>query len=369
MHGSGLGRLLRDKIAVGGSIPFSEFMGECLYHPQFGYYSGGGKVVGREGDFYTSVSTGALFGRLLADGFYQTWLQLGSPAQWQIVEQGANRGELAGDVLGHLRKLDERAFAACSYLIVEPFHTLRQYQSATLAGQGLAEKLRHVATLAELPDKSLRGVFYSNELPDAFPVRRVKFDGDAWLELRVGYDEGEGRFVWREQACDGELLAMISEWQVPALPGYCAEIAPLLGEWVREVAAKLAEGVFLTIDYGGKAGELYTAERTQGTLRAYRKHRQSEDVLALPGEQDLTAQVNFSQLVANGERYGLREQEYTDQHHYLVKLGQLGFFREMEEAAAAGQRSVMDKQLREYKTLMHTEMMGALFKVSLLTPR
>jgi SAM-dependent MidA family methyltransferase len=359
MQSSKLTHLLKEKIALGGPLPFSEFMENCLYHPEFGYYSTGRKVVGRDGDFYTSVSTGSLFGRLLADGFYQVWEELGRPAEWQIVEQGANRGDLAVDVLTRLREVDENAWSACRYLIVEPFPALRQIQQATLTARGLAGKIRHVSSLVELPEKSVHGVFFSNELPDAFPVRCVKFTERNWRELRVGFDaNGEG-FGWQASACDEELLAQISLFEVPALEGYCAEIPPLLVKWVGEACSRLAAGIFLVIDYGGTSSELYSAERCAGTLRAYRQHRQMANVLASPGEQDLTAHVNFSPIIATGERCGLRLREYTDQHHYMVKLGQRRFFQEMEQTPSA-------KLLREYKTLMHPVTMGSVFKVLLM---
>ncbi|MDR0532509.1 MAG: SAM-dependent methyltransferase [Verrucomicrobiales bacterium] len=365
MHSKTLEQLLVDKIAVSGSIPFSEFMENCLYHPQFGYYSSGRKVVGRDGDFYTSVSTGELFGRLLADGFYQVWEQLGKPERWQIVEQGANRGDLASDVLARLRELDEQAWQAVEYVMVEPFPALRKLQRETLTAKGLADQLRQVSSLAELPEKSVRGVFFSNELPDAFPVRCVKFFDGEWHEMRVVRDANRQVFDWREVPCDEELLALIAEFDIPALEGYCAEVSPLTARWMGEVASRLAAGLMVTVDYGGLREELYTAERNAGTLRAYRRHHQESDVLASPGEQDLTAHVNFSQLITNGERHGLRMREYTDQHHYLVGLGQLRFFREMEQAAN-DEPALMTRLLRQYKTLMHPVMMGVQFKVLVL---
>lgn len=352
---------LRERVtASGGSIPFSAFMEDCLYHPDFGYYATGRQVVGRAGDFYTSVSTGALFGRLLADGFYQVWLELGRPAAWQIVEQGANRGDLAADVLARLRELDAAAWRACEYVIVEPFPALQEAQRRTLTVAGCAEKLRLAPSLSALPGHSIRGVLFSNELPDAFPVRCVKFGGGRWLERRVAWDAGGEKFVWHEEPCAPELWSTIQEWQIPALEGYCAEVSPLMVKWAGEAASRLSAGIFLTIDYGGTSEELYRLDRPAGTLRAYRQHQQMTEVLAAPGGQDLTAHVNFTRLIVSGARHGLRLQEYSDQHHYLVKLGQLRFFKEMEHAPSA-------KLLREYQTLTHPSTLGTVFKALTMT--
>ena len=111
---------LRARIAARGPIPFREFMAEALYHPRHGYYTSGRAVIGRKGDFFTNVSVGPLFGRLLARQFAEVWQRLGEPAQFTIVEQGAHGGDFAGDVLAGLREFAPACFAAATYRIVEP---------------------------------------------------------------------------------------------------------------------------------------------------------------------------------------------------------------------------------------------------------
>ena len=125
---------LRARIAQRGPIPFREFMEAALYHPEHGYYSSGRAAIGRRGDFITNVSVGALFGRLLARQFAEMWEQLGAPARWTIVEQGAHRGEFARDALEGLREFAPEAFEAVNYVIVEPIEGLRSAQVSALAG-------------------------------------------------------------------------------------------------------------------------------------------------------------------------------------------------------------------------------------------
>src|SRR5580700_1714897 len=101
-----LAQRLRDGIAQSGPMSFRDFMAQALYDPGHGYYGSGKARVGRGGDFFTNVSVGPLFGRLLARQFSEMWRRLGEPADFVLVEQGAHHGESATDVLTGLREDD-----------------------------------------------------------------------------------------------------------------------------------------------------------------------------------------------------------------------------------------------------------------------
>ena len=134
---------------MGTPIPFRRFMELALYHPEHGYYTSGRARVGRKGDFFTNVSIGSLYGRLMARQFAEIWHRLGQPSEFSIIEQGAHNGDFAGDTLKELRTLDSGCFAATHYRIVEPAAALQAKQR-----EKLAEHPQHVewfTSQTELP--------------------------------------------------------------------------------------------------------------------------------------------------------------------------------------------------------------------------
>ena len=127
---------IRETIRDRGPVPFAWFMEQALYHPEFGYYSSGQCEIGRRGDYFTNVSVGPLFGRLLAGQFAEMWEVLGRPADFTIVEQGAHHGDFARDVLTATREQAPEFFAALRYRIIEPFPILQERQAEALRDFG-----------------------------------------------------------------------------------------------------------------------------------------------------------------------------------------------------------------------------------------
>ena len=347
--------ILRERIARSGPIPFRDFMDAALYHPGHGYYASGRARLGRGGDFFTSVSVGPLFGALLARQFAEMWTRLGEPAEFAIVEQGAHRGEFARDVLAALRETTPACFAAARFDIIEPSENLRAAQNETL-GEFAASKVRWFSTPDALP--AFTGVHFSNELPDAFPVHAVAWDGAAWRERHVTV-EGE-RFVFIEREITSAPLRAALAKLPPVPAGYRTEINLAAPDWIAALAAKHTRGFVLVIDYGFSRAEHYRAERTTGTLTGYAQHRRADDILAAPGETDLTAHVDFTALAERALDCGLRIAGFTDQHHFIVALGALHFPAHIPDTADSR------RELRAFKTLMHPQMMGRSFQVLVL---
>jgi SAM-dependent MidA family methyltransferase len=344
-----LTQILRARIAHAGPIPFRDFMDAALYHPEHGYYTSGRAGIGRGGDFFTSVSVGPLFGTLLARQFAEMWERLGEPREFSIVEQGAHRGEFARDVLTALRANSPACFAATRYQIIEPSDALRSAQHATLG-----EFAAHWSpTLDALP--AFTGVHFSNELLDAFPVHAVAWDGSVWREIHVVLDGG--RFVFTDlPVTSAPLRAALA--QLPPVPaGYRTEINLAALTWIDALATKLTRGFALVIDYGFPRADYYRPERTTGTLTGYARHRRVDDLLAAPGETDLTAHVDFTALAGRALAAGLRVGGFTDQHHFIVALGALHFPATIPDTPAN------QRELRAFKTLMHPQMMGRSFQV------
>ncbi len=335
---------LRARIAQRGPIPFREFMEAALYHPQHGYYSSGRAAIGRRGDFFTNVSVGPLFGRLLARKFAEIWEQLGEPAQWKIVEQGAHRGEFARDALGGLREFAPRTFAAVKYVIVEPVEVLRTAQISTLAGLPVT----WVASLEKL--EPFIGVHFSNELLDAFPVHLVAWRDGKWVERYVESAGEEFAFV-DGPLSDPRLDGKSGSYGTHATHHFTTEVNLAALDWLSTLSQKLVRGYVLAIDYGYPREQYF--ERPAGTLSAYAAHQREPNPLARPGEIDLTAHVEFTSLIEHAERIGFRVREFTDQHHFMVALSRLHFTNEAPPPA----------ELRAFKTLMHPALLGQAFKV------
>ena len=123
---------IRRTIRQTGPVSFDWFMEQALYHPELGYYSSGRCAIGRRGDYFTNVSVGPLFGRLLAAQFVEMWEVLGRPEDFAIVEQGAHHGDFARDALGALRERAPDFFSTLRYRIIEPFPILRERQEEAL---------------------------------------------------------------------------------------------------------------------------------------------------------------------------------------------------------------------------------------------
>ncbi|MCI0746286.1 MAG: SAM-dependent methyltransferase [Verrucomicrobia subdivision 3 bacterium] len=335
--------MLRQEILARGSISFAHFMEIALYCPKIGYYEGDPGVVGRRGDFYTSVSAGPLFGELLARQFSAWVCEMGLD-QAQIVEAGAHDGRLAGDILGWLPSSHRRA--SIKYWIIEESERRREWQRARL--EVFAGQVEWFASFDHLPGP-VEGVIFCNELLDAFPFCVLQWRGKQWVELKVGFDEG--RFVWRPAPAEPALTPKIPREIEAVLPeAFQIEVCPAARMWWRTAARQLARGKLITFDYGFEADEFLSPARADGTARAYFEHRMSNDLLARPGQQDVTAHVNFTEIQIAGESAGLQTERFTSQSKFLTEI-------------AAQIEDWPSDRVRQFQTLTHPEHLGRAFKV------
>ncbi len=342
--------IIQAEAAKTGSIPFRRFMELALYHPEHGYYTSGRARVGRKGDFFTNVSVGPLFGRLMARQFADLWRLLGEPAEFTIVEQGAHGGDFAADALAGLRECAPECFLATRYRIVEPAPALAAKQREKLAS--FAARVEWFESEAALP--AWTGVHFSNELVDAFPVHVVKWNGAEWLERHV--ESGPEGFRFVDRALSTPRLAAACAKLPPRLEGTMTEINLAAEDWISATASKMERGCILAVDFGWEREEYHAPTRTTGTLSAYAAHKRENDPLVRPGEIDLTAHVNFSDLADAALACGLQVAGFTDQHHFMVGLGEHHF--------ADGANAT---DVRAFTTLMHPQFMGLAFKVIAFT--
>jgi SAM-dependent MidA family methyltransferase len=341
---SELKSIIRQDILSAGSISFARFMELALYCPKTGYYEQESSMIGKKGDFYTSVSVGPLFGELLARKFTD-WLESFAAQPAILIEAGAHDGQLALDILTWVREF--RPELAVNYWIVEPSERRRIWQESKL--DFFADNVTWFASLDALP-RGLCGVIFCNELLDAMPVHILQWKGGGWVELRIGLKENA--LVWQT----AELTTDLAPPQIPSglaavLPdGFQIEVSPAARNWWRGAAAKLQRGTLVTIDYGLEQDELWAPHRRQGTIRAYYRHHLTDDLLARPGEQDLTAHVSFTDVRRAGEEAGLITDGLVSQSKFLTDI-------------AAGMPTWTAERVRQFQTLTHPEHLGRSFKV------
>ena len=337
--------------AQGGMIPFRRFMELALYHPEHGYYASGRARVGKSGDFYTSVSVGRIYGRLLASVCREVWESLGSPGEFTIVEQGANDGTMAADILGTIGEKGGGFADALRYRIVEPFPVNRSRQQEKLSG--FSRVSWHEAD-EELPE--FTGIHLSNELLDAFPVDSIRWNGSVWEEECVSL-EGESLAWKRRPVTEPELAEAVKPLPVPTREGWRFEINRGISPWLSGIASRMKRGMILTVDYGQIGEDRFAPHRADGTLLAYRNHERFDNPLEEPGLRDITAQVDFTHLAAKACALGLIPIAYSDQQHFLMGAAE-PWMRSLGDHAPEHRRDLL-----ALNTLLTPSLMGSQFKM------
>ena len=351
-----LAALLAERIRRYGPITFAEYMRECLYHPVHGYYSQ--PESRRFADYYTSVDVHPIFGRLLARQFAEMWEQLGRPAEFWLVEGAAGTGRLASHILEFARAKLPEFYRSLRYFAVERSPARCDQMGERLSPHVSAGRCQ---TAVEIPAKISVGCVFSNELFDALPVHRVLQQGGGVLqEIFVGYDGA----AFGEQPMPLSTCAITEYFaaqEITLIEGQQAEVGLEACDWIAEVGRRLERGFVLTVDYGHEAADLFDPHHMAGTVLAYANHRASEDLYAAPGQQDLTAHVNFTPLRLWGQRSGLETLGLVSQTAFLLALGQGSEFADLyEEGMSESERVRARLQL---KTLIFPEGMGERFRV------
>jgi SAM-dependent MidA family methyltransferase len=351
-----LERILLDTIRASGPITFRQYMALCLYHPEHGYYARGCERSGVRGDYFTSSDLHPIFARLLARQAAEMWEVLGRPAPFTWVEMGAGRGLFAHDFIKWAANTD--LGGALNYIAIEPSDEARLRLMDRVSREGRKTSFHVLANMEELGP--ITGCFFSNELVDAFPVSIVTRAGGQLQEIYV-IAQGETLRETLGRLSDTAVAAYVARYAPGLEEGHRMEVNLMVADWVRSVADRLVRGFLLTVDYGDLAARLYTACRPRGTLMAYRGHVASEGFFSAPGEQDLTAHVNFSALINAGEEAGLDLTGFTTQERFLLALGESNQFADLYDLAQS-EVERLDARLK-LKRLILPGGMGTVFKV------
>lgn len=310
----------------------------ALYHPAGGYYTRDSVTTGNAGDFSTSSDVSPAFGRRIAVQVAEFAESLGG-VPWDLIELGPGRGLLMADLLAGLVQHAPQTHARLrSVTLVETSATLRAQQRARLDATLGSIRLRQIASLEELAPASLSGVVVANELFDALPVHWIVRRGTQWLERAVALNaEGALELVDGDEAA-AEIRSRLERFGLCAAEGFSGEVCLAAESLVGDLSRVLVRGGVIVIDYGHDAATLARPERADGTLMSYWQHQAQHDLLARPGQQDITAHVNWTQLEQVAGQAGFVVAGRTSQDKFLLSLGivedMLGTTRESLAARA-----------------------------------
>jgi len=340
-----LREVIEEEIRADGPIPFSRYMELCLYQPELGYYSRREEQFGKAGDFYTSSDVHAVFGRLLARQFDEMWHALGCPAELQLLELGPGRGLFAQDVLDWSEKRFPEFFRAVRYVLWERSPALREKLATILArrlGSGKAKLVSTETTLSSAAAEA--NIIFGNEFFDALPVEVLSSSGSLRVDLK------NGRFVETWAASSSEELEFLDRDSVHANDNEQVEASLAAVRVMEEIASSMRRGFAVFIDYGYTREE-QLAGRHLGTIVAYRKHSASANPYEAPGEQDITAHVNFTALAGIGTRCGMKMEKLRTQSQFLMGIGEATQFSEaFEECRLPQERAKVALQLKHLVT-------------------
>jgi SAM-dependent MidA family methyltransferase len=356
-----LREIIVDEIRRDGPMRFSRYMELCLYHPELGYYSRATEQFGKAGDFYTSSDVHAVFGRLLARQFEEIWRVLDSPERIDVIELGPGRGLFANDVLDWSAKQFPDFTRALRYQLVEQSFNFRARLNERLTSQvanGKAAIFETLESAASAAGQHL--ILFANEFFDALPVEIVDHRGS----VRVGVNES--RFTEQFVRSSPDELEFLDHFSVQPETGERVEVSLAALGWMDRIAAVFTgrRGFVVLIDYGYTLEE-QLAGRHRDTLMTYRRHHATPSPYDAPGEQDITAHVNFTALRTRSKGHGLDPLALLTQSQFLIAIGEETQFADaFQDSKLPQERAKVALQL---KHLISPEAMGETFQVLLMS--
>lgn len=344
---AGLEAVFRRLIGSTGPISVAHYMSEANAH-----YYGRADPLGAAGDFITAPEISQMFGELVGVWLKLGWDRIGSPLPFTLAEIGPGRGTLMADIMRTLRKLDPAMAASANVALIEISPRLRDVQRETLSRVGVTPQFHD--SVERLPAQPV--LIVGNEIFDAIPFRQFVRTETGWRERVVGLDPSGALCFFAGTASLDPSLLPPDAGNAPL--GAIVEVAPARTALMDTIAERLVThgGCGLFIDYG------YVTPATGDSFQALRRHL-SEDVLAHPGQADLTSHVDFAALAAIAKRAGLHT-DLATQGDFLLGLGLLERAGRLGAQASQEGRATISHAVER---LAGPDQMGALFKVLAIT--
>ena len=310
-------------------LSFAQYMHDCLYTPKLGYYTGGLDKIGTTGDFTTAPEHSEIFSYTLAQQISQIISNIKNPV---ILELGAGSGKMATNILQELSKLNTLPL---EYWILEPSIDLqdKQYKLIKKHHPNLIHKTKWLSTT---PTKKFNGIIIGNEVIDAMPVHALEINPNGVFELGVNLDTNTQKFNWCQLDKPNQTLInyiynnkylkniaeSITNSKQENIPQtntniFSSQVNLALEPWLKDISKNLAQGAIIFLDYGDNEKHYYAADKNQGSIRCFYQHRIHDDPFVYPGLQDITADVNFTQLATAAYNIGLQINGYTNQAMFL----------------------------------------------------
>lgn len=342
---------LKEKILATPSkmITYADFIGEALYHPEWGYYMKQGEKVGRKGDFITTSNISDIYGRLLSKWFLRLQEELNLPPYF--CEIGAGNGRFAAAFIDEWKKnCDEPLF----YFIVEesPYH--RELQKEIIQ---FDSNIKQVESLESI--SSFSGVIFSNELFDALPVHVIEKKSGTLMEVMISYEKDA--LAEKLVPLDNEeIKRYLTDNQMDILDDQRIEIPLSMVDMLKRISNVLEQGIVVTVDYGYSNEEWLEPIHRDGSLRGYYKHQQLNNVLENPGDMDITSHIHLDALRTYGEKFHLNFVSQQRQDEFLISIGIL---KELEDHYDPNPFSEVSKRNRSIRSLILPSGMSSYFHV------
>tara|TARA_B100001750_G_scaffold238184_1_gene244359 strand:+ start:1270 stop:2472 length:1203 start_codon:yes stop_codon:yes gene_type:complete len=302
-------KLIHNKIKLEGKITFADFMDIALYDSNCGYYNSQNRI-GASGDFYTSPIIHPSFGAIICKQLFSMWVALKKPSPFFLIEIGANNDRLILDIREFAKSINKKFFENLECIIIDRSKILESHNSP---------ENFHTLISNTIPFKNISGCILSNEFFDALPINKFQIKNDIITEIYLTIENNELKET-NLAPHNNELCERITELYLKSSDNYIGEINVSIEKIIKNFSNVLKNGFVITIDYGDITEKL-VKKYENSSIQTYSTHTKGTNPYTKIGEQDITADVNFSQLILAGKKYGLNSIYYANQSDFLKTNG------------------------------------------------
>lgn len=347
-------------------ISFFQYMNNCLYDADYGYYRSGPVRIGKEGDFYTSSAIGHVMSEVLAGYINEYGRLMDKPLK--LIEWGAGTGRLSAQIAAACR--ERRRDWDKQFTLIQIEDNPSHVQAGRIAHAHIAAQEAALAPIFATSEEAFQAswlkqpaIILANELLDAFPVHRVQVVNGELMELGVAGTAAQGFHYVYMPLSDQRINGWLKRDGIALQEGQQTEVASATADWLQQLGTVMMEGRLVLIDYGHEAAE-YTAEhRMDGTLMCYWRHQASDQPFLRVGEQDITAHVPFTFVRHCAEESGWKVVSYTTQKQFLMDHGVVELLQNHYDADPFSETSRKNRAIRQ---LLISDQMSETFKVMVL---